>query len=188
MNQSGEIMSEGVTLRYQELSSDIQREVEQFHKENSGADGTLDQSTRLWFETRFDSWLANRINDKSSNVRKYFRLDVEIPVRIADVLVESESDDEPEEYFGGTTVNISRGGLFFISPRPIDSTSILKVIVDMSVIDPLLQSFEAMAMVVRCTQISDGKYGIGLMFSTIYQEDKDALNLFIFKNIANYLG
>lgn len=181
-------MCDGLTLRYKELSSEIQREVELFHKENSDAGSSIDQSTKLWFETRFDSWLSAHINQKSSNVRKYFRLDIEIPVRIADVLIESESDDEPEEFFGGTTVNISRGGLFFISPRPIDSTSILKVIVDMSSLDPIFQSFEAMAMVVRCTQISDGKYGIGLMFSTIYQEDKDTLNLFIFKNIASYLG
>jgi c-di-GMP-binding flagellar brake protein YcgR len=179
-------MSEGVTFRYNELSSDIQKEVVRFHAENP--DGrSLDQSAKLWFETCFDSWLSGRLNIESSNVRKHFRLDIEIPVHVSDVLVESESDDDAEDYFGGTTVNISRGGLFFISHRPIDHASVLKIVVDMSSLDKVFPSFEAMAMVVRCTQISDGKYGIGLMFSTIYQDDKDTLNLFIFKNIAKYL-
>jgi hypothetical protein len=176
-----------VNIRYEELSAEIQKVISDYHKSTSQSASTLDDATRNWFENEFEGWLHSRFA-KGDNARKAYRLDVELPVHIAEVLVESHDDAEAEVGFGGTTINISRGGLFFKSKKPIDSSSILKVIVDMSAVDPEFPRIEAMAMVMRCSRLGDDSYGIGLMFSSIYQEDRETLNLFIFKNLTYYLS
>ena len=42
-------------------------------------------------------------------------------------------------------------------------------------------------MVVRCDPVENDHFGIGLMFSSVYDEDKMTLDLFIFKNLAYFM-
>ena len=59
--------------------------------------------------------------------------------------------------------------------------------IDLSNIDKELKDIEALAMVVRSNKLEDNKYGIGVMFSSIYNDNKRCLDLFIFKNVAHHI-
>ncbi len=87
----------------------------------------------------------------------------------------------------GTLVNISKGGFYFSSPRPIEISSIIKVRIDLSNIDGDISNIEALAMVMRVDRMPDGNYGVGVMFSSIYDENREKLDIFIFKNLAYYI-
>ena len=87
----------------------------------------------------------------------------------------------------GTVVNISRGGLYFRSIKPIGESNVIKVIIDMSEAEDDMPQIEAIAMVIRCEHLESDEFGIGLMFSSIYQDDRETLNMFIFKNLSYYL-
>jgi hypothetical protein len=177
-------------IKYEKLSNDIKNEINQYHESTASnkSEPSFDESITEWFEKKFDEWLIKKYSKKDGvSRRKYFRLDVEVPIRIVDTLIESSSDDHHAMEFIGKIVNISRGGLYFKSSVPIEISSIIKVIIDFSGVDKELNGVEALAMVIRTDKIKADDYGIGIMFSSIYGPNKERLDLFILKNLSYYI-
>jgi hypothetical protein len=177
-------------IKYEKLSSDIKAEINNFHKSLASMESepSFDESITEWFDKKFDEWLINKYSKPEGHSRrKYFRLDVEVPIRIVDTLIESSSDDQHAMEFVGKIVNISRGGLYFKSSVPIEISSIIKVMIDFSGVDKELNGVEALAMVIRMDKINGDEYGIGIMFSSIYGQNKERLDLFILKNLSYYI-
>lgn len=177
------------SIKYEKLSSSIKKEIEQYYnQEKERKNFTMEEAMFHWFEEKFDRWLIDTYaKDKAGNKRKHHRLDIEIPVRIVETLIESASDDSEAFDFLGTILNISRGGLYFRSGKPIEKSSIIKVNVDLSAVDKDLENIEALAMVVRLDKLEAGSYGVGVMFSSIYDEHQECLDFFIFKNVAYHI-
>lgn len=177
-------------IKYEKLAGDIKHEIQSYHdtllKEKSEA--TFDESMVEWFDLKFDEWLISHYAKAgmSGTKRKHFRLDVEIPMRVVDTLIESSNDDTHAMAFVGKIINISRGGLYFKYIKPIEISSIIKVNIQFSSIDKHLDDVEALAMVIRSDRMAD-EYGIGIMFSSIYGSNKEKLDLFILKNLSYYV-
>ena len=174
-------------IKFEELSNEIRKEIEEFHaKEMQGKqDIPIEESMIKWLDTSFDGWVNKRFKiDDKENKRKHFRLNVEIPIRIIETLVESSHDDKEAIDLVGNIINISKGGLYFKYNAPIEISSIIKVYIDLSRIEQNLDNIEALAMVVRVDELEDNDYGIGLMFSSIYDTDRFNLNLFILKYLS----
>ena len=126
--------------------------------------------------------------DRRASVRRrHFRLDIEVPVRVVETLIESSSDETEAFDFVGTLVNISKGGFYFNFGQPIEISSIIRVHIDLSAVDEDLRDIEALAMVVRVDRLSSDNYGVGVMFSSIYDEHREKLEMFIFQNLAYYI-
>jgi hypothetical protein len=176
-------------IKYEKLSTKIKHEINEYHKtllQNSPGT-TFDDSMNNWFTKKFDDWLIKNYSKQNKvSGRKHFRLDVEIPIRVIDTLIESSSDDTNAMEFVGKIINISRGGLYFRYQKPIEISSIIKVIIDFTKVDPELNEVEALAMVIRTEKLHDN-YGIGIMFSSIYGVNKEKLDLFILKNLSYYI-
>jgi hypothetical protein len=176
-------------IKYEKLSNQIRHEINEYHKEllQGKSDTSFDESMNQWFGVKFDDWLITNF-DKTRKLsgRKHFRLDVEIPIRIIETLIESACDDTNAFEFVGKIVNISRGGLYFKYNKPIEISSIIKVFIDFTGVDSELNEVEALAMVIRSEKIHDN-YGIGIMFSSIYGDAKERLDLFILKNLSYYM-
>jgi hypothetical protein len=177
-----------VSIKYEQLSGEIKDEITRFHEKQNAAGKrwSIEESMRTWFESNFDSWIETRFAP-SDIKRRFHRVDIELPIRVVDMLIESDGDDDSDMDFLGTIVNISKGGLFFKSKRSFELSSIIKVVIDLSCVDPDLSQIEALAMVVRCDSLEGGAFGIGLMFSSVYDDDKVTLDLFIFKNLAYFM-
>ncbi len=176
-------------IRYEKLSSEIKDAIslhhEELRKKNENVD--FDIAVEDWFEQKFDEWILKRFKtEDQGDLRKHYRLDVEVPIRVVETLIESSSEETAAIDFVGTIVNISRGGLYFISANPFEISSIIRLVIDLSAIDSELSSVEALAMVVRVDKLPEG-YGIGVMFSSIYDDNKKNLNIFILKNLSYYL-
>ncbi len=177
-------------IKYEKLSSEIKEEISKYHNSvvATASEAAFDESMAEWFENRFDEWLLTRYSSGDQlGRRKFFRLEVEIPIRIIDTLIESSRDDKHAMEFVGKIVNISRGGLYFKSANPIEISSIIKVIIDFSGVDKDLNEVEALAMVIRSDKLPEDDYGIGIMFSSIYESNKERLDLFILKNLSYYI-
>lgn len=177
-------------IKYEKLSNEIKDEIHKYHQSMKAqkSEAVFDESMAEWFENRFDEWLLKRYSsDEHQGRRKFFRLEVEIPIRIIDTLIESSRDDKHAMEFIGKIVNISRGGLYFKSSKPIEISSIIKVIIDFSGVDKDLNEVEALAMVIRSDKLPEEDYGIGIMFSSIYEPNKERLDLFILKNLSYYI-
>lgn len=179
-----------INIKYEQLSSEVKEEVERYHEKlvASGASTSIEDSMNKWFETSFDGWINNRFASSEKNVRKFQRIDVELPIMVVDTLVESGPDGDPELDIVGNIVNISRGGLFFKSNRPFEVSSIVKVVINMKGTDLSVSEVEALAMVMRCEDSGASEWGVGLMFSTIYDDQQKSLDTFIFKNLAFFLN
>lgn len=177
-------------IKYCDLNLEIKNEIQQYLdlKKSDNAELTLEDATLLWFDDCFDEWILKRYTEQSSTKRKHFRLDIEIPVKVVERLIDSDAPDAEELDYVGTIVNISRGGFYFISNEHFNASSIIKVLIDLSSIDPDLNNVEALAMVVRSDRIDGGKEGVGVMFSSIYNGDRKNLDVFIFKNVAYHLS
>jgi hypothetical protein len=177
-------------IKFQKLSSEIRGEIESFHKAKTsgGWTGSIDESMVEWFETRFDLWVNRRFStDPGGNKRKHFRLNVEIPIRIIETLIESSTEEKEALDLVGNIMNISKGGLYFKYHWPIELSSIIKVQIELPLIDREHEKVEALAMVVRVDQLGKDEYGIGLMFSSIYDSDKFNLDIFILNNLSYHL-
>jgi hypothetical protein len=177
-------------IKYEDLSSDIKNEILGYHRSTapSSSEASMDESVAEWFDKKFDEWLIRKYSGRGEDSRRrHFRLDVEIPIRIIDTLIESSSEDHHAMEFVGKIVNISRGGLYFKYGKPIELSSIIKVVIDFRNVDKELSDVEALAMVIRADRIRDEDFGIGIMFSSIYGAEKDKLDLFILKNLSYYL-
>lgn len=177
-------------IKYEKLSNDIKQEIQIYYQTSAKttSEASFDESMTEWFENKFDEWLLHRYsNGENTGKRKFFRLEVEIPIRIIDTLIESSRDDKHAMEFVGKIVNISRGGLYFKSIKPIEISSIIKVVIDFSGVDSDLNEVEALAMVIRCDKLQEDEYGVGIMFSSIYEPNKERLDLFILKNLSYYI-
>lgn len=176
-------------IRYDKLSADIKDAIYTYWEQlkQKQPDTALDDAMEDWFLHQFDAFMIAKYHTRGDDMRKHFRLDVEIPIRVVELLIES-SKDEPEALeLIGTIVNISKGGLYFISEIPLELSSIIRVVIDFRAVDNELTDIEALAMVVRQDRRDDGTYGIGVMFSSIYDNGKRNLNIFILKNLSYYL-
>ncbi|MCU0821535.1 MAG: PilZ domain-containing protein [Spirochaetes bacterium] len=177
-------------IKYEKLSKEIKHEIEIYFKKKKGEDKelTVEDAMVKWFSENFEEWIKHKYSaDKEAEKRRYYRIDIEIPVKIVDTLIESSNGDAEVIGIVGTIINISRGGLFFKSDRHFEPSSILMARIDLSAVDGELKDVDALAMVMRSEKISDGEYGIGVMFSSIYDEHKENLDLFVFKNLAYYI-
>ncbi len=177
-------------IKFQKLSSEIRKEIEHFHGEKAsrGETVSLDESMADWFDHQFEAWVLRRFKiDSGSNKRKHFRLNVEIPIRIIETLIESSTDEKEALDLVGNIMNISKGGLYFKYRWPIELSSIIKVQIELPVVDRDLEKVEALAMVVRVDQVGRDEYGIGLMFSSIYDTDRFNLDVFILNNLSYHL-
>lgn len=178
-------------IKYEKISKEIKEEISRYHNDRLSEDpaASEEESIRHWFDERFDEWMFAKC--KGSNVsdkRRYFRVDVQIPIKIVETLIESSEEDSSGIDLIGNVVNISRGGLYFKYNKPFELSSIVKIFVDFSSIDPELEEIEALAMVVRIDDFDDGEYGIGVLFSSIYDENRFNLDIFILKHVSNYLS
>lgn len=177
-------------IKYEKLSQDIKKAIEAFHAAavEKNPDAAFDQSLMQWFESDFDRWLVERYTHTGEDSRRrHFRLNLEMPVKVIDTIMESANDDASGQYLVGKVINISRGGLYFRYNRPIEVSSIIKVGIDLSKLDHELHDIEALAMVLRVDRLRDKDFGIGIMFSSIYDMNKECLDLFILKSVTNYL-
>ncbi len=177
-------------IKYENLSRELKEEIEKYYaaEKDKAASLSIEEGMVRWFRDSFDNWLIKRFGQgDSENKRKHFRLEVEVPIRIIDTLIESSGNDKDAMDLIGNVINISRGGLYFIYNSPIEVSSIIKVIIDLSKKDNELSEIEALAMVVRVDKLDDSDYGIGIMFSSIYDSVRENIDVFILKNLANYL-
>jgi hypothetical protein len=177
-------------IKYEKLSSEIKNEIKKYHKAKESAPEkvSFDESMADWFNTMFDEWLLKNYSEHGDmSRRKHFRLEVEIPIRIIDTLIESSGEDKHAIEFVGKIVNISRGGLYYRSVKPIEVSSIIKVNIELNGVDAELHGIEALAMVIRADKQDEGDYGIGIMFSSLYGPHREVLDLFILKNLSYYI-
>ena len=178
-------------IKYEQLSKEIKDEIEHYFtlKEKEYADFTIEAAMVEWFEKRFDEWLIKRYIKKGSggDKRRHFRLDVELPLKVISTLIESSAQDVEARDLVGMVLNISRGGLYFKYNKSIEVSSIIKVVMDFSDIEADLESVEALAMVVRSDVLKDGEFGIGVVFSSIYEGNKESLDIFILKNLSYHI-
>ncbi|MCU0844576.1 MAG: PilZ domain-containing protein [Spirochaetes bacterium] len=207
-------------IKYEDLSSEIKKEIERFYEENKSGGEPLSKEEAMlaWFEKEFDIWMVQnyagrdkkdrrtderrrhpRVEvtpepekkggaDRRANIRRrHFRLDIEVPVRIVETLIESSMDETEAFDFVGTLINISKGGFYFKFSQSMEISSIIRVHIDLSAMDVELRDIEALAMVVRVDRLSDDTYGVGVMFSSIYDEHREKLEMFIFQNLAYYI-
>jgi c-di-GMP-binding flagellar brake protein YcgR len=180
----------GIDIKYEQLSQEIKDEIGKYHEKlvMGGSTASMEDSMNKWFETSFDQWMNARFASSEKNIRRHPRIDVELPIKVVDTLIEPVEGADPDLDLVGTIINISRGGLYFRSNRTFEPSSIVKVLIDMVKIDKELDQIEAVAMVVRCDEIDSGIFGIGLMFSSIYNEHKQTLDLFVFRNLAYFMN
>ncbi len=178
------------TIKYEKLSQNIKSEINKYYnsqkKKNSGL--TLEDAMFQWFENNFDKWFGKSYSKAlKKDKRKFFRLDIEIPVRITKTLIASSKEEAEALDLAGTIKNISRGGLYFKSKKHIEVSSIILVTIDFAALDKKIKNVEALAMVIRSNKIKKDEFGIGVMFSSIYDNNKENLDLFIFKNVAQHM-
>ncbi len=177
-------------IKYNELSSDIRKEIDEYYSRSilSNPEHTIEQAMSEWFDQSFDEWLNRKYCKSDSTNRKHFRFNIEIPVKVVERLIDSGSSEGEELDYVGTIVNISRGGFYFKSREVFNISSIIKVVIDLSSVDQALGNLEALAMVVRFDKSGDNTHGVGVMFSSIYNEDRQNLDVFIFKNVAYHIS
>lgn len=173
-------------IKYEKLSEELKSEIDSFHQKEGNPGDSLDTSLKKWFTLHFDQWLRKHVAKEEENKRKFYRLQVELPVSIVEKLIDSSSEDEDGQHIVGHAIDISRGGLYFTFDEPLEPSSIIKVKIDLlsDMNDPL--QVEALAMVVRCDPIQKG-YGVGIMFSSIYEKGRESIDLFLLQQLALYM-
>ncbi len=177
-------------IKYEDLSGDIKREIELFYDacQKKDRDLRFEDAMMMWFDDKFEQWMIDRCSsDIDQDKRKNIRFEIEVPIRVVETLVESSLDEDEALNMIGTIVNISRGGLYFKSRESLRKSSIVRIEIDLSSVDSELTCIEALAMVVRIDELGGGENGIGVMISSIYDDHRDHLDLFVFKNLAYYV-
>jgi PilZ domain-containing protein len=176
-------------MKFDNLSSEIKDEIQKYHSINNSDDDSIifEDSIVKWFNEEFDNWLGKKSNNSSIVTnRKFFRLDVELPITIVDTICESGEDEEDKKIIGDL-INISKGGLYFKSKVDLKISTIIKVNIDLSNNENKIDNIEALAMIVRSDKIDNNFYGIGVMFSSIYDSDQKNLDHLILKKLAFHL-
>ncbi|MFW5807480.1 MAG: PilZ domain-containing protein [Spirochaetota bacterium] len=178
-------------ISYNDLSDKIRAEVELYHEQKvkNGFARDLHSSIREWFDTRFEAWYRqNNPGNNGYNKRNNIRIDVKLPVTVADTLVETLHASENDFDLAGTVLNISRGGLYFVSKIPYQISTILRIKINFGALDSRYSDVDALTMVTRCEKLSDGTFGIGVAFSSIYDDERDTLDMFIFKQLTMFIN
>ncbi len=170
-------------IKYENLSDEIKQEIDTFKTEKKYE---MDTALDHWFKDEFENWLIERYGI-SDTKRKHFRLDVELPIKIIDTLIESTGEDKDAMNLVGKVLNISKGGLYFRYSAPIELSSIIKVVIELKSEKGPTTEIEALAMVVRADKLEEKIYGIGVMFSSLQNTNKESLEVFILKNLAYHL-
>ncbi|MDA3901218.1 MAG: PilZ domain-containing protein [Spirochaetes bacterium] len=175
-------------ITYEKLSGKLRNEIEMYHENRirKGLAQTIQDSVKEWFNNHFESWLfSNGYGVDNGNKRRFVRIDIELPLKISRTLIDSSSEEAIE--ITGTVKNISRGGLFFRSSKILNISSIIRVIICLSDIEESLTNVEALAMITRCHKYGENDYGIGVVFSSIYNEQMEGLSSFIFHHLVYYV-
>ena len=149
-------------IKYEQLSQDIRKEIDDYfnREKEKGSKLDFEKTMGKWFDDVFDEWMINKYDkDKRIGRRKHFRLNIEIPVKIVETLIEPSLEEHTAIEIIGTILNISRGGLYFKFEKHLEISSIIMVKIDLSAIDRELNDIEALAMVTRAEKIEHNKYG-----------------------------
>lgn len=175
------------SIDFKNLNSEIRDEIDRY-RSRIKAD-SYDDALKKWFDERFDDWMSRRLSQGGggSSQRKHYRLDIKIPVSINKTLIDAEDDDQIAAELVGKTVNISRGGLYFVSWRRFEISSILKVSINLSKVEQSLEDVEALVMVSRLESFDDGTFGIGVTFSSIYEHDAQTLEVLMLNYLSYYM-
>ena len=137
-------------------------------KKEHNKDLTIEDAMVAWFDEEFDGWMIINYpsgdsgsekesqtakkekfisqgadefgkDNKAPAKRSHFRIHIEVPVKIIDTLMEPSSDEAEAMNLMGSLINISRGGFYFKSPMTIELSSIIKVMIELSVVDSELR-------------------------------------------------
>ncbi len=177
-------------ISYESLNTKLQKEISRYHDEKvkNGFARNLETSTKEWFHERFENWLKDNKYVEVDTNRKNMRINVELPVTIAETLIDSTHASKQDEQLLGMVTNISRGGIFFTSDKKYEVSSVLKLRINFSQIDSDYPEVDALALVVRCEPVSDQAYGIGVAFSSLYDDNSETISMFIFKQMIAYIA
>lgn len=175
-------------FNYSDLSSSIKEEFNNYISEKGYSINDIDIDSELdkWFEQEFEDWYLKKY--ENDNKRKNIRINIDLPVIVSDTLIDSETDEEIESEIFGEMLNLSRRGLYFRSSVPVKKSSIIKVKLTLDEEHYSEDVVEALAMVVRIDNLDNGEYGLGLMFSTVYDGNQNKINTFVFKRLINKLN
>lgn len=176
-------------FKYEKLSKKMKDEIKNYctYLEENNIHLDLENAMEKWFDEKFDDWFIEHIDSHNTGEkRKSVRFDIELPVTVAEILIESSGDVSDSKEIKGKVVNVSRRGLYFRSREHIPVSSIIRIFVGLSKVDPELSAVEALAVVVRSEHIDKKRYGIGVTFSSISDNNKSHMDIFIFKNFAQH--
>jgi hypothetical protein len=198
-------------IKYEDLFEPIKEEITRYFNSKSSKEKNLnfEQAMEKWFSEEFEEWMdlrakksdrrdkkerrnaSSKTNDdrrkdsrRSTHRRKNIRFNIELPVKVAKTIQEATKDRERVEEIMGTSENVSGGGLYFKSKKPLKASSMIRVVLDFTKVDPDFENIEASAMVVRAAKLPSGDYGVSLMFSSVDEKVKPSLNYMIFKSLA----
>lgn len=177
-------------IQYTEISDELKAEIEAY-QETLPVDErkqVTDLLKTTWLDDFIENWLSSRLHE-GKNKRRHLRFDVQLPLRIVDIIIDSKEAELIEEGFVGTVLNMSKGGFYFVSKFPLKAASIIKIVIDLSPVDKKIDQLEALAMVVRSDKNKDSDdYGIAVTLSSIYDDDKEKLDYLILKHLSNVLS
>jgi hypothetical protein len=198
-------------IKYEDLYQPIKDEIMKYYKNKKASNSKLklEDAMEQWFSDEFEGWMDDhatksdrRFKQERRNKhlsvaenrrreirrkmlrRKNLRFNIELPVKVAKTIQKASSDASLVSEYMGTCENISGGGLYFKSKVPLDVSSVIRVVLDFSNIGKGFENVVANAMVVRVVKLSNGEYGISMMFSMVEGQDKANLNSQIFKSLA----
>lgn len=111
-------------------------------------------------------------------LREFFRIDISRRIVVYSLVKDERSGSlARNEQFEVTCVDISAGGARLISDKPMDNVSDVEA--DFTGLFPGLNSI--FAVVVRYNQNQNGKYDIGIRFTSLRDADRDKIVKFVFK-------
>lgn len=198
-------------IKYVDLYEPIKAEIKRYMSSKSAREKNLDFETAMkqWFSKKFDIWMdlhaeksdrraardrraapssvsadRRKGSRRTADRRKTTRFNIELPVASSETVQAATKDGGKIEEFMGASDTMRGGGLYFKSNEPLAASSMIRMVLDFSGIDPHPGNIEASAMVVRSEKLRGGKYGVSLMFSRIDEKEKPDLNYMIFKTLA----
>lgn len=104
-------------------------------------------------------------------MRDYFRVDVSTPIVATSLVPEELTEGDEASSLSGETIDVSGGGLLCNFSTPIKEGTRLRIDLVLPTADARV--VKAIGHVVRCRQIDDSTYQVGLNFDTIEPEAHD---------------
>ena len=81
-------------ITYEKLSSEIKNEITKYYKlKKAESDLTEEDAMHEWFDVNFDDWLMSRNGKDLENKRKHYRVEIEIPIKVYETLIECTDDE-----------------------------------------------------------------------------------------------